>query len=237
MASSPILARAHLGAVALALLARRDGDRSGARCGGPALAALLSAHGYVAHEAALAFEEAYGGLVLREPSWSFGPFACLTGLLSAEPPRGEGHQRRLALVPVACAANSVVYFLDRKGRGFVQDIGQDAEAELFARNGRALVTRILVSDEMFVLGEGRRVHLAGRHGAAIAKLLGAPLLEDVSAHEARIYSDGDVHILDERAGLTTRGGTTWVAARTRRRLAPLQPFLGGGLSPSSFMTA
>lgn len=223
--------------MALSLLAARDADRSGARCGARELAALLSRHGFLAHDAALAFEDAYGGLVLRQPSWSFGPFACNSGRTAAEPPRGEGRQRRLGLVPVASAPNDVVYFLDRKGRGFVQDVVQDAEAELFAGSGRALVTRILVSDEMFVLGEGRRVHLAGRHGPAIAKLLGAPLLEDVSDHQARIYSDGDVHILDERAGLTTAGGTTWIAARSKKRLAPLQPFLGGGLSPSSFMTA
>ena len=104
------------------------------------LANVCKEHRYPLHASVVAFEAAFGGLLIpdgpklkkSDPFWLFGAHACLTSGAHVAP-RGGSKARKL--VPVVYSPNDVIYYLDEKGRGYAEDTIEDTSASLFAENG------------------------------------------------------------------------------------------------------
>lgn len=133
----------------LALLEAAEGHVvSEQRASDAELARTCEAHGYAMHAAVASYEAAYGGLVIPdepgqpedEPVWLFGAHACLSSGAHVSP---RGGQTEHQLVPVVYSPNDLIFFLDEQGRAWAQDTIEDPAAELYADDGRGLVTRIL----------------------------------------------------------------------------------------------
>ena len=140
------------GAIALfdSIRPARDRKRTADR---KKLTALLRQRALPATEPILAFEEAFGGLLLptsdlddwREDGlWLLvGPYAAMTSH-HAGSPRGGALGATTPLVPVALGPNDDVYFLDAEGRAYYHETIGEPSAVPFGANGAELVTRLLM---------------------------------------------------------------------------------------------
>jgi hypothetical protein len=163
------------------------------------LAALLRERGYPVHDAVLAFERRYGGMIVADgpgeegDDWIFGAFACL---------RSGAHEKAkgaAALVPVVYSPNDVIYYLDGHGAAFAEDTIEDPTAAPFASDGDRLVARILLNQILFARSlKGAIVEREGRRGEAAAKALGAPLIPEASDALARYWGDDKRLVVEER---------------------------------------
>ncbi len=144
--------------------------RTGARGDATATDDAMRANGYAPHDAALDFEARFGGYEFRDapddapPSLVIGTYACMQSGFTRWPDGGattETHQ----LVPVILAADDIIYYVGRDGRGWVQWMN-DAAARPIADDGAQLVTMAILWRALEVRGGflGRD----GHHGAAIA---------------------------------------------------------------------
>lgn len=173
--------------LALAWLASKNADRNGPHADDAQTAAWITARGYPAHPALLAFEAAYGGLQVFEastmPSIVVGPFACL----STTPHYTGRDQDR---VPVVFAWDDLTYTLDASGRGFTCAAMVEGVGRPSARDGRQLLTQA-------ILWRALTTHPAfgtmkeGTHGAAIAKELGVPAIADATSETERWWGEGE----------------------------------------------
>ena len=116
------------------------------------LVELLLRKGYARHPAVLAFDAAFGGLLLpsedRE-AWReegiyaiVGTYACLRSAAHNRP-RGGASQVGLALAPIIYAPPDTVLFLDARGRAYVQDTVGDVDAIAYARDGRSALVKTI----------------------------------------------------------------------------------------------
>jgi hypothetical protein len=136
-----------IGAAAQKRLAKRKPMFDAAQRGDEAaLRALLSKRGYVAHDAVLAFDARYGGLVAADSpgeegfDWLFGAFACLKSNAHADP-RGKA-----GWVPVAYSPNDCIFYLDEKGAAWVIDTIGDTKPSRYASDGDAMLKRIFTEN-------------------------------------------------------------------------------------------
>src|SRR6185436_2254729 len=130
---------------------------------------------YRPHASVIAFDAAFGGLIIPdelktkkdEPCWLFGTYACLTSEAHAGP-RGGSKSRKL--VPVAYSPNDIIYYLDERGKGYAEDTIEDTKAMHYANTGTSLVCRIVLEDALFSRKE-TSIDLPGLQGDAISKRL------------------------------------------------------------------
>ncbi|HZY82490.1 MAG TPA: leucine-rich repeat domain-containing protein [Cyclobacteriaceae bacterium] len=178
---------------------------------------------YKPHAGVLAFEAAFGGLLIPdgpkmkkdEPSWIFGAHACLTTGGHVDP-RGGSKARKL--VPVVCSPNDIIYFLDEQGRGYAQDTIEDVSAVRFSGNGKSLVCRIVLQDALFSRNE-TSLELPGLQGKELSKKLSLKVIKEASDNERVFYSDknGDVIVVEE-----TNAKRTVFAGATKKQLGLVQ---------------
>jgi len=177
-----------LGPVALRLLKARRAVRKKPRTPAAVKAKLG------AHAPALAFERDYGGLSIK--AWLIGPVACLeSGMTFSAPGRKK-------LVPVVVTDNDNVYFIAADGTAWAEDAVEDPKPVLYARNARAMFTRILFREHVFYCPEDRRRMVDGAHGAELALEHRLEAIADASDAEERWWSDGKKFVV-ERNGTTT----------------------------------
>lgn len=202
-------------AVVNALLRARGATRTRAKAAD--VKATFARHNIAPSVAQLHFESTYGGVVLPDDDglWLFGAHACLS---SNAHPKLAASAQRTRLVPVAYSPNDVVYFLDAVGRGYAQDTIEDDKPVSFARDGRGIVSRIVLHDAQFAMRERRE--LAGAQGAAMAKKLKLKLVKEASVADARFFSDANGGIIVVE---TTKPRVTTVACNDAARLAVLDP--------------
>ncbi len=231
-----------LPAVVLEMLKRRGGNLdAGLRASRAQLIKTCKEHGYPTLAPVIAFEAAFGGLLIpddpkkkkSEPCWLFGTHACLTtGGHSA--PRGGGKARKL--VPVVYSPNDIIYYLNEQGRGYAEDTIEDLSAVLYAENGISLVCRIVLDDALFDRLE-TSIDLPGLQGEALSKRLSLALVKEASGKDRRFFSDaaGDLLVVEEIKAKRTRfAGTTkkqlklvsQPVASGKKPRAELIPFLG-----------
>jgi hypothetical protein len=213
---------------ALAILERRHAvfDKK-SRATPAVLAQTLKKYRYPNSASVLAFEAAYGGLQVpeygaktnwleaEESAWLFGAHACLISEVHVDP---RGGSKRRGLVPVAYSPNDVIYFLDREGHGFAQDTIEDPRALPFADGGRALVSRILLWDEMFALESET---LLGAHGNVLKNLLSLTLVSHASADDVRFFGNGEIYV-SETTAKGKQPAQTVVACHDAKQFASIQ---------------
>jgi hypothetical protein len=109
------------------------------------LGALLARHRYPPPRSELAFERAFGGLVIPDAgaesddeSTIVGAFACLKSRAHVRPTGG-----RDGLVPVAYTSNDGILFLDGAGRPYYQDTIEDPRAVALRTNAAGAVGTLL----------------------------------------------------------------------------------------------
>lgn len=110
------------------------------------LIALLAEKGYPAHEAVLAFDAQFGGLVLPEEGEdadsdvgiTVGAFHCLANDGHSSPRGG-----RTDLVPIIYTANDCIVFLDADGAAHFQDTIEFAEATPMVDSGMAALVELI----------------------------------------------------------------------------------------------
>ena len=199
-------------AVVNALLQAHGATR--ALAGAAEVKATFARHNIVPSVAQLHFESTYGGLVLPDDAgpWLFGANACLS---SNAHPNIAASAQRTRLVPVAYSPNDVVYFLDAVGRGYAQDTIEDEKPVSFARDGRGLISRIVLHHAHFAMSERRE--LAGTRGAAVARKLKLKIVKEATVPDASFFSDANGSVIVVESG-TPR--TTIVACDDAARLAP-----------------
>jgi hypothetical protein len=140
------------------------------------LTALLKKRGYRAHHSVIAFEAAYGGLLLPTPGYSDwydeGEYTCFGAYASlfqwTDSPKGSAEQKSIGLVPVA-RVGDVVYFLDAEGCGWGQDLIGDAAAVRSADRPDCLVARVVLWTVMWAVARGSFGKRTKQSGAAVAK--------------------------------------------------------------------
>jgi len=201
-----------LPAVILAILKKRGGTLdAGLRATRTQLIKTCEEHKYPPHASVIAFEAAFGGLVIpeegrkikkSEPSWLFGTHACLTSGAHVTP-RGGGKARKL--VPVVYSPNDIIYYLDEQGRGYAQDTIEDPSAMFYADNGISLVCRIVINDALFSREE-TTLDLPGLQGEELSKRLSLTLIKQASGKDFRYFCDatGDVLVVEEIKAKRTR---------------------------------
>lgn len=171
------------------------------------------------HSSVIAFEAAFGGLLIPdgpkmkkdEPCWLFGAHACLSS---------EAHvNSSRKLVPVVYSPNDIIYYLNEKGRGYAQDTIEDTRAYFYADNGKSLVCRIVFDDALFSRKE-TSIDLKGLKGKELSKRLSLRLVKEASGKDRRFFSNakGDVLVVEEIKARTTR-----VAASTKKQLKLVEP--------------
>ncbi len=215
----------------LAILERRHAVvEKKSRASRVGLEQTLAKYGYPFSAGVLAFEAAYGGLLvpeygakanwrkMEEPAWLFGAHTCLTSEIHLNPRGGSQDQ---GLVPVAYSPNDVIYFLDADGHGFVQDTLEDTQAVPFASRGRALVSRILLWDEIFFL---KSVVLTGALGNKLKSLLSLTLDKDASAKDVRFFVGHQLYVTETAATGETLAETL-LACKTQKQLTSIQKSL------------
>jgi hypothetical protein len=138
---------AFIGAAAQKRLAKRKPMFDAAQRGSEAeLRALLNERGYVAHDAVIAFDARYGGLIVADSpgeegyDWLFGAYACLKSNAHTDP-RGKA-----GWVPVAYSPNDCIFYLDEKGAAWAIDTIEDTKASRYAKDGDAMMKRIFSED-------------------------------------------------------------------------------------------
>lgn len=219
MATPPIA----LGPVALALLAKRHPKRKAAMTRG-ALEALLAAKKIARHPPALAFEAAYGALVFPdhgcgagwqkadETAWLVGAGACLSADITYAKP-GK-HQ----LVPIVYTSNDNAYFLDGSGAAWAQDTIEDPKPVRFAKNARAMLTKILLREYAFACPDEKQLVIPGAFGRAIATALRARPIADANddtGDTERWWNNGGAFVVERKRETCVYYGT--VAERDRAR--------------------
>ena len=119
-------------------------------CTRAALVALLAKNRYPAHPAVLAFEAAFGGLLVPEPSpaadWFATGDAVLVGVCACL--RSKAHKapgRDGGLVPVVYTMDDGIAYLDRGGRMWFEDTIEDVAPRVVARTGVAGFARLLAT--------------------------------------------------------------------------------------------
>ncbi len=106
------------------------------------LRALLSEYKFPLHDAVLAFDARYGGLVAADApgaegeDWIFGAYACLKSKAHADP-RGE----KPDWVPVAYSPNDYILFMDERGSTWLVDTVGDEKPEKFGENADEIIQR------------------------------------------------------------------------------------------------
>jgi hypothetical protein len=222
-----------LSELALMLLKRRYARMNkDSRVDAVGLVATLKKYDYPMSDAVADFELAYGGLQLPEfgakadwvlsdeSFWLFGAHACLSCEAHLE---ARGGAKERGLVPVAYSPNDVIYFLDETGRGFAQDTIEDVQAVFFAANGRALLTRILLWDELLML---ETHEFLGVHGDFLKNQFELLLVKDASAEDLRFLSNGE-DIVVEIAAQGQEAARTLVGCQRSDRLKLVQQLLLG----------
>jgi hypothetical protein len=214
-----------LPAVVLTMLKKRGGAvDAGLRATRSQLVKTCEERKYPPHASVIAFEAAFGGLVIPdvgkvkkgEPCWLFGTHACLTTGGHSDP-RGGSKSRKL--VPVACSPNDVIYYLNEKGVGYAEDTIEDPSASFFADNGTSLVCRIVFNDALFSREE-TTLDLPGLQGEELAKRLSLTLIAEASGKDFRYFSDatGDVLVVEEIKARRTR-----FASATKKQFKLVKP--------------
>jgi hypothetical protein len=188
---------------------------------------VLTAHGYAAHEAALAFEARYGGLVFAtEPRtfegapvedgystdnasiWMFGPVACLVAGGHSAPRGGERFRElygdALGLVPVAYGPDDDIWFVDAVGRGYYHDTCYDLGGpHLCAQDLGQVFPRVVLShwlrSQRYTRGRD------GWRGEEVAAAMDLPLIGAASDPYERWWG-ADGTVLVERVSLPMFGG-------------------------------
>ena len=197
--------------VVLSLLKKRGAVvDAGLRATRARLIKICEEHDYKPHASVIAFESAFGGLLIpdegklkkNEPCWLFGAHACLASD-SHVAPRGGSKARKL--VPLVYSPNDIIYYLDEQGLGYAEDTIEDISASLFSENGVSLVCRIVFNDAMFSRGD-TLLDLPGLQGDALAKRLSLKLVKEASGQDLRYFSDdkGDVLVAEDLKTKQTR---------------------------------
>lgn len=217
-----------LGPVALALLAKRYPKRRAAMTR-DALEALLAARKISHHAPALAFEAAYGALLFPdhgcgaawqktgETAWLVGAGACLSADITYAKP-GK-HQ----LVPVVYTTNDNVYFLDASGAAWAQDTIEDPKPARFAKNARAMLTKILLREYGFACPSDKQLVIDGACGRAIATTLGAKPIADANDDAERWWTNGSVFVAERKRETCVYYGKAAERDRARRLAGVAKP--------------
>jgi len=181
-------------------------------------------HKYTPHASVIAFEAAFGGLLIPdegklkkgEPCWLFGTHACLASGAHVAP-RGGSKARKL--VPVVYSPNDIIYYLNEQGQGYAEDTIEDPSVMFYADNGTSLVCRIVFNDALFSREE-TTLDLPGLQGEALAKQLSLALVKEASGKDIRYFSDakGDVLVVEEIKAKRTR-----FAAATKKQFKLVKP--------------
>jgi hypothetical protein len=227
-----------LPAVVRAMLKKRGGTTdAGLRPSRVRLIESCKEYGYQPHSSVIAFEAAYGGLVIPdegklkkdEPCWLFGTYACLTTGGHASPGKFSKPRK---LVPVVNSPNDIIYYLDEKGHGYAQDTIEDLAASFYADDGTSLVCRIVFDDALFSRKE-TSLDLPGLQGEALAKRLSLKLVKEASGKDRRFFSNvtGDVLVVEE-----IKKKRTQFAGATEKQLKLVkQPVVAGAVKPPAEM--
>lgn len=188
------------------------------------LAKTCEEYRYPLHAPVIAFEAAFGGMLIPEerkmkkgePCWLFGTHACLTTGGHTDP-RGGSKARKL--VPVVYSPNDIIYYLDEQGRGYAEDTVEDPSAMFYADNGTSLVCRIVFNDALFSREE-TSLDLPGLQGEELAKRLSLKLVKEASGKDRRFFSDakGDVLVVEEIKAKRTR-----FASATKKQFKLVKP--------------
>lgn len=210
----------------------------------------LAKHDYVAHDAALQFDTAYGGLVVAgeghkldgselTPDWSFddtmgwtiGPSACLESGAHGQP-RGDQafldfYGDVLQLVPVAYGPSDDIYYVDAVGRGYYHDTCYDvAGPHLVAATPAQLFARVVLNG--WLLNAPHRVRSKkGHRGAKVAKQLKLAPLDDATGEMEAWWGDGATVVVD-RIPMPGEGAivtSTWAATSDAAVAAKLKKLL------------
>jgi hypothetical protein len=135
---------AQIGQAANRRLARRHPLFDPKRRGDEAqLRALLAEKKYAVHQAVLAYDARYGGLVAANApdeeghDWIFGAYACLRSDAHVDP-RGD----QPSWVPVAYSPNDEIYFIDDQGAVWVIDTVAADRAIRFADHADGMMRRV-----------------------------------------------------------------------------------------------
>ncbi len=199
-------------------------------------------HRYPLHDSEIAFEAAFGGLMIpdepkqksEDPCWLFGTHACLTSNTHTDP-RGGSKARKL--VPVVYSPNDIIYYLDEQGRAYAEDTIEDEKARLYADNGTSLVCRIILHETLFSRKE-TSLDLPGLKAEELSKQIHLHLVVEASGKDFRFFSDakGDVLVVEDiKAKRTQFTGATKkhlhlikqaVPTGTKKTSPELKPFLG-----------
>jgi hypothetical protein len=203
--------------VVLSILKNRGGAvDTKLRASRVSLLKVCEEHSYKTHASVIAFEAAFGGLLIpdegnklkkNEPCWLFGTHACLTSGAHVNP-RGGSKTRKL--VPVVYSPNDIIYYLDEKGRGYAEDTIENPTAVLFADNATSLVCRIIFNEILFSRAE-TSLDLSGLRGKELAKHLSLKLVKEASGKDRIFYSDAKADVLlveDVKAKQTRFAGAT-----------------------------
>ncbi|MFO0550163.1 MAG: hypothetical protein U0271_17345 [Polyangiaceae bacterium] len=143
-AALPILVQPLLDEVGAARDAKRVGSRA-------KLERLLARHDLPASEAIFAFEETFGGLLVRvtkeSDAWRQDGMYTLVGAFALLESGYRPHQRDdlPRLVPVAYGLQDDAYFLDAEGRPWYHDPTGDRYVVEFGDNGVELVARLVMA--------------------------------------------------------------------------------------------
>jgi hypothetical protein len=198
--------------IILAMLKKRGGTiDAGLRATRAQLIKTCEEHKYSPHASVIAFEAAFGGLIIpdegrkikkNEPSWLFGTHACLTSDAHVSP---HGGSKSRKLVPVVYSPNDIIYYLDEQGRGYAQDTIEDPSAMLYADNGISLVCRIVINDALFSRDE-TTLDLPGFQGKELSKRLSLTLVKQAGGKDFNYFSDakGDVLVVENVKAKRTR---------------------------------
>lgn len=190
------------------------------------------AHGYVPSADVIAFEAAFGGMLMPEgpkmkkgePVWLFGTYACLTEGGHSSPP-GKAKKR----VPVVNSPNDIIYYLDEKGRGYAEDTIEDVSPVYYAADRTSLVSRIVFDDALFSR-KHFSVYLPGLQGEDLSRRFSLKLVKEASGADRRFFTDtrGDIIVAEDIKSKETR--FAGVTARHLKLAMPATP-KGAELSP------
>jgi len=200
-----------LGAVAFAELARRGATFDRSAClDDDALRAHLTARGYPAHDAVLAFERAWGGLQLE--GLTIGAGACAESGERGGPP-GVTEE----LVPVVISDGDNYYFVAADGVVWAQDGIEDPEATQMTTTGDRLVAMLA----LYGLAWDRRMadlalDLDGVRGGGIAAALGLPAISEVSDALIHVWGDADALVIERAQGTLVAVSSAALLARVPR---------------------
>jgi hypothetical protein len=229
-----------LPAVVLSMLKQRGGTiDTELRATQARLVNTCKKHGYTPHASVIAFESAFGGLVIPdegkikkgEPRWLFGTYACLTaGGHTASHGVLKSGGKASKLVPVVNAPNDVIYYLDEQGRAYAKDTIEDVSPSFYADNYTSLVCRIIFDDAVFSRKESS-LDLPGLQGEALCKSFSLVLSNEASGKDIRYFSDGtgDLLVVEEIKAKRTRFASATQAPLKRVR----QSVISGSDKPTS----